>query len=254
MSSADPMPLEIFVDNVGVASGGGGAGARSSRATPTRTPIMVDAFPWVKDHLLRKMGAVVRKPGPKRRQQLQVDNAAALDDEAIADVWAMVRAIRQEWQRTHGDEESVIEHFRLEQREGAWTARHKKVPMDCCRGVPATEVGRLFLDIAGLSQSFSCNFQKYGRHNAELLCHAWCHRMSYMCRLWEKAGQESSFELTEGMMNNYQEPEEMSIAAADWAPATACAQRLSELRRSAWLRQPSTPHVKPPLWRTSGAP
>lgn len=229
LASTDPMLLPTFVDNVGV-SVGHQAGKRSERECVSVAPIMAGEHPWVKAHLMRKTGEGSSAPKAELPRSLHLDLARELDDDSLAAVFAEVDAIRSAWQSSHGTAEEALQHFRVEHRGGAWTAKHKAVPIDCCRGIAASPAGRMFLDSRGLAASFSCSFRRYTRPLAELLCHAWCRRMAHFLFLWMEADLAQDFAFCDRVIAAYAEPVELLEASVEWESRSAPSSRLAELR------------------------
>ena len=166
----------------------------------------------------------------KRARTTAPDPTLELDEDALREVDAELQEMRDEWRSTHGAMEQAMEHFKLEFRGGRWTKTHKHVAVDSCRGVSSSMIGSRFLQHWALPKTFLCTFNLYTRSVSQVLCHAWCHRMTYFARLWLEDGLSDGFVFTAEHARDHREPVELAAPAAEWPPESAAARRLAQLR------------------------
>ena len=156
--------------------------------------------------------------------------APPLDEDILRGVDEATEAMRVEWQRTHGPMEKALTHFRVEHRGGRWTAAHRGVPVDSCRGRSASKSGSEFLRKWGLQETFGMSFDLHGQRDAEVLALGWCHKMAYFTSIWLRNDGEPNFAFDDSHHELYREPEELVAAAAEWAPGSPQSDRLAQLR------------------------
>ena len=167
----------------------------------------------------------------KRARTTAPDPTLELDEDALREVDAELQEMRDEWRSTHGAMEQAMEHSKLEFRGGRWTKTHKHVAVDSCRGVSSSMIGSRFLQHWALPKTSLCTFNLYTRSVSQVLCHAWCHRMTYFARLWLEDGLSDKFVFTADHAATYKEPVELAEAAAEWPHESAAARRLTQLRQ-----------------------
>ena len=195
---------------------------------------LAEQYPWLKQHIAHKAG-MGDGAGGSSKSRVPKEPLAPLDEDMLRGVDEATELMRAEWQRSHGPVEKALTHFRVEHRGGKWTAQHRGVPVDSCRGRPSSKPGHDFIRKWRLQGVFTNSFALYGQANAELLSLSWCHKMAYFTSLWlhEEGNPAFAFDETHSLL--YRELDELSAAAAEWAPGSPQMDRLTQLRALAPL-------------------
>ena len=107
--------LEAFAANVG--RDPPRASSRSGpRATLSDKADAASTHPWVRDHMVRKLGGGIPAHPLKRPRIPEALHTEELDEVSLREVHAEVEETRLEWLREHGADEVALEHLKMELR------------------------------------------------------------------------------------------------------------------------------------------